>query len=218
MTVYYCLPEQNGMAVGIQEEQRNYKEERLSATSLTKLVSRRDQKKLPKAAIMAGVLFEHFNMTDLIQSLGGDPHNTPLVICNRYANWDYVSELMAADAVRTAQNVDSYVATAWFPAAVQGYLTIRYGNVGQAITLATEEPDAIAATVEAFMPSSGVTVLASFESVPAVIGSSAVEGNLPQSFGAISLIPHDHSAEQILSVVKAHQAMYRQSSDVSLTV
>ncbi|MDX1472623.1 MAG: hypothetical protein R3309_00550 [Reinekea sp.] len=218
MTVYYCLPEQNGMTVGIQEDQRIYKQENLAVSSLTKLVSRRDQKKLPQAAIMAGVLFEHFNMTDLIQSLGGDPHNTPLVICNRYANWDYVRELMAADAVRTAQNVDSYVATAWFPAAVQGYLTIRYGNVGQAITLATEESDVIAATVETFMPASGVTVLASFESVPAVIGSSAVEGNRPRPFGAISLIPHDHSAEQILTFVKTHQAMYRQSSGVSLAV
>lgn len=218
MTLYYCFPSQNGMTIGIQDGQRSYEQETLANASVTKLVSRRDQKKLPQASIMAGVLFEYFSLCDLIQSMGGDPHNTPLVICNRYANWDYVCELMAPDAARTSQNVDSYVATAWFPAAVQGYLTIRYGNVGQAITLATEEADAISATVETFRPCSGVTVLASFESVPLMIGSSIVDGERPRPFAAISLITNDHSAEHIAAMVKAQQAMYRQPSENRLFV
>lgn len=218
MSVYYCVPAQTGVTVGIQEDQHIYRKETLAANALNKLVSRRDQKKLPQAAVMAGVLFEHFNVPDLILSLGGDPQDTPLVICNRFANWDYVCELMTADPVCTAQNVDSYVATAWFPAAVQGYLTIRYGNKGQAITLATADSEAIAATVGAFRPSSGVTVLASFESVPGNIGSSSVMGTRPTPFAAMSLITNDHSPEQVMAMVDMQRAMYIQASEMAVVV
>jgi hypothetical protein len=200
--------------VGILKDQRLYKQHNIQSPELAGLVRRRDQKKLPKAAIMAGVLFEHFTIPDLIRSLGGDPNDTPLVICNRYANWDYVEEMMAADPVRTANNVDSYVATAWFPAAVQGYLTIRYDNKGQAITLATKDIDVIGATVECVRPPEGVAILASFETVPSVIGGSPVIGDRPKAFGALSLITREHTPDQILELVKDHQMMYRKHPEL----
>jgi hypothetical protein len=211
VSTFFCNSASNGFTIGVRAAAVETNVTRLSPTDVGRMVPRRDQQKLPQAAILAGTLFEHFGIPAMIRDLGGDPTNTPLIVCNRYANWDYVAETMVPDALRTSRNINSYVATAWFPAAVQGYLTIRYGNRGQAITLATQDEEMIAGTVEALRDTSysEIAILSSFETVPARIGQSIVSGDRPATFGAVTLVTANHTTKAILDALSEHRAVAR---------
>ncbi|MEO9514575.1 MAG: hypothetical protein ABJH45_02405 [Paracoccaceae bacterium] len=209
MQTFFCLHESDGLRTGLLNENGRHREGALSAREIGKFVPRREQRKIPQAAIMAGVLFEHFELNSMIRDLGGNPERIPLVVCNRFANWDHVADAMAPSPVVTASGIDSYVATAWFPAAVQGYLTIRYSNTAQAVTLSTTSNPIIATTVDHLRHDAvgGMAVLASFEYVPKRVGQSPVAGDVPQLFGAVSLITAKDSVVEIETALSQHRAI-----------
>ncbi len=184
----------------------------ISRRDFERLLSRRQLSKISTATRIAGAMFRHFSINDKLREMGCDPSNTPLVICNRFANWDYVAEAMSSSVAETMNGVNSYVATAWFPATLQGYLTIENGNIGEAITIATKDKGLICATIEALMPTSGpcprALILGTFECVPSQIGGRSVTGQRPASFGALSLICATDSTETISTAVHTHQEMY----------
>ena len=158
---------------------------------------------------MAGVLFEHFQLNAAIRDLGGNPRNIPLLVRNRFANWDHVADAMAPSPEITARGIDSYVATAWFPAAVQGYLTIRYGNMAQAVTVSTQSTQIVATMADHLRlgAAGGMAVLASLECVPKRVGQSPVTGDLPEWFGAVSLITGHNTLDDIETALSQHQSI-----------
>ncbi|NMZ00012.1 hypothetical protein HBO04_07770 [Pseudomonas proteolytica] len=184
----------------------------VSVKQFEQYIGRRQFNKLSSATHIAGAIFHKYFINDKLREMGGDPANTPLVICNRFANWDYVAEIMSPSSAETMSRVNSYVATAWFPAALQGYLTIQSGNIGEAITISTEDTDMICATIKALMPVNivgrGALVLGTFECIPNQIGGVDLTGDRPKAFGAISLIKSGDTPEAIRSIVLAHQEMY----------
>ncbi|MEO9894816.1 MAG: hypothetical protein ABJD13_18855 [Paracoccaceae bacterium] len=206
MQTYFCQPNADGLRTGLLTQNGVQHQITLSARDIGKFVPRREQRKIPKTAIMAGVLFEHFELNNMIRDLGGDPKQIPLTVCNRYANWDHVADAMAPSAEVTVRGIDSYVATAWFPAAVQGYLTIRYGNTAQAITLSTQSTPIVASMVDHSRQSAPgkMAILSSFENVPDRVGQSAVTGDKPDPFGAVSLITGQDTVADIQTALAQH--------------
>lgn len=209
MQTFFCLPESDGLRMGLLNKNGLHREAILTAREIGKFVPRREQRKIPQTAIMAGVLFEHFELNTMIRDLGSDPEQIPLVVCNRFANWDHVADAMAPSPEVTARGIDSYVATAWFPAAVQGYLTIRYGNTAQAINLSTKSNPIVATMVDHMRQgaSGGMALLASLEYVPKQIGQSPVSGDVPELFGAVSLIAEQDSVVDIEVALLQHQSI-----------
>lgn len=178
------------------------------------LIGRRQRGKLSTATRIAGGLYTHFNLTALLEELGADPANTPIVIYNRFANWDYVADAMCDDLRMTLDGVNNYVATAWFPATVQGYLTIEHGNTGEAITIASADPDMKAAAIDGVFgrdasgARKGVVLVGTFETVPGQIGGVTVDDARPCAFGAFSLVTADTTETQIETALSAHQELY----------
>lgn len=189
----------------------------ISRQDFERLLSRRQLSKISTATRIAGAMFQYFSINDKLRKIGCDPTNTPIVICNRYANWDYVAEAMSPSIADTMRGVNSYVATAWFPATVQGHLTIENGNVGEAITISTKDKDLIRATIDALMPtndqSTGAVILGTFECVPSQIAGQNVTGERPTFFGALSLIRSSDSAETINLAVNTHQEIYSNDTE-----
>ncbi|AZE50413.1 hypothetical protein C4K04_4758 [Pseudomonas chlororaphis] len=181
----------------------------LQRRDFERLVNRRQQAKFATATRIAGSMFEYFSINERVSEIGGNPADLPLVICNRYANWDFVADAMSKSVARTLDNVNSYVATAWFPATIQGYLTIEYHNHGEAITIATRDNEMICATIKSLQSTkSNALILGTFECLPGTIGGSNVAGNRPKAFGAISLISNDDCLDKIHAAVQKHQEMY----------
>ncbi|NUF45595.1 hypothetical protein, partial [Acinetobacter pittii] len=118
----------------------------ISLSEFEKLIPRRQRLKVPMTTKMALALFKQFALEKELVKYGANPQETPLIVCNRYANWDFVSDAMSSDVGITLDNVNNYVATAWFPASIQGFLTIEYGNKAEAITLATTDKKVLSAT------------------------------------------------------------------------
>ena len=186
----------------------------LSPGEFEQLISRRQRPKLSTTSKIANALFKRYALNDQLLELGGEPTATPLVICNRYANWDYVADVMSTDIATTLNGINNYVATAWFPATVQGYLTIEYGNTAEAVTLASRDPDFIAAAVDGLFcrddnaDRCGTVILATFECIPAHIAGQPLSGLRPAAFGAVSLIGAADSETDIVMAIATHQEMY----------
>lgn len=184
----------------------------ISRRDFERMLSRRQLGKISTATQIACVMFQYFSINDKLREVGCDPTNVPIVICNRYANWDYVAEVMSPSIEETMRGVNSYVATAWFPATVQGHLTIANRNIGEAITISTKDKDMICATIDALMPrgnqSTGAVIMGTFESVPGQIAGRNITGQRLSSFGALSMIRSNDSANNIGLAVHAHQGMY----------
>lgn len=182
-----------------------------------RLLSRRQLMKISSATRIAQAMFQYFGINDKLREIDCDPTNTPIVICNRYANWDYVADAMSPCIANTMDGVNSYVATAWFPATVQGHLTIENGNVGEAITISTKDTDLIRATIDALMPANtqgnGALILGTFECVPSKIAGQIVSGKLPAFSGALSLIRSNASAETINLTINSHQELYNYDTE-----
>lgn len=178
------------------------------------LIPRRQRGKLPTASRMAGGLWQHYDLSRRLVALDADPKETPLLILNRYANWDYVADMMCDDVAVTLESVNSYVATAWFPASLQGYLTIEQGNCAEAITLATKDIDMQAAAIEGLFlrdlrgEKVSAVVVGTFESIPEKIGHHGVIHGKPTSFGAFSLISSQDSENAIIAALTIHQELY----------
>ncbi|EJR1734663.1 hypothetical protein AO411_2021080 [Salmonella enterica subsp. enterica serovar Sarajane] len=178
------------------------------------LTPRRQRSKLPVASRMAGGIWQHYDLSRRLAMLDADPQETPLLILNRYANWDYVSDMMCDDVAVTLENVNSYVATAWFPASLQGYLTIEQGNRAEAITLATKDIDMQATAIEGLFLRNlqdekvGAVVVGTFESIPEKIGRHCIVHGKPAAFGAFSLISSLDSKTAIIAALATHQELY----------
>ncbi len=186
----------------------------LPRQAFDRIINRRQRGKLSTATQLAAALFEHFKLNDRLRGMGCDPSHTPLIVCNRYASWDYIARTTCADVEMAIDGINNYMATAWFPAAVQGYLTIEYGNTAQAITLATTDPDLQAATIDALFARdangqrAGAVIFGTFECLPDTIGGCAVVGARGAAFGAVSLITPDMDHAAIQNAVATHQNMY----------
>lgn len=193
-------------------EVRTKKTDIVSIKEFERYIGRRQFNKLSSATHIAGAIYQKFSISDKLREIGADPTNTPLVVCNRFANWDYVAEIISPSVHETMRRVNSYVATAWFPATLQGYLTIQNGNIGEAITVATDDADMICATIKALISyniiSGGALIFGTFECVPKEIGGINVTGHRSKAFGAISLIQYNATPEAIKSIVLTHQEMY----------
>ncbi|PMP42489.1 hypothetical protein [Vibrio splendidus] len=188
--------------------------EMMSLAELDKLIPRRQRQKLSIATKMAYAIFNQYAINLKLSEMGADPKNTPMVICNRFANWDYVSVAMSSDIATTINNVNNYVATAWFPATVQGFLTIENGNKGEAVTLATQDTDMLLASIESLLDkdssgnNQGTLIFGTFECLPNEIGGQAISGQ-SQAFGAVSLLSRQDTSDTILAVINKHQENYQ---------
>ncbi|QDW31682.1 hypothetical protein FFE93_000490 [Yersinia sp. KBS0713] len=178
------------------------------------LIPRRQRAKLSVATRLAGGLWQYYRLNGRLESQDADPKNTPLLILNRYANWDYVTEMMCSDIAVTLEAVNSYVATAWFPASLQGYLTIEQSNKAEALTLATNNTHIQAAAVDGLFQRNlqgakiGTVVVGTFECIPGQIGVHPIANGKPVAFGAFSLISSGDSEADIIATLSTHQELY----------
>ncbi|EBW2367043.1 hypothetical protein CBJ60_004481 [Salmonella enterica subsp. enterica serovar Ajiobo] len=186
----------------------------LARKNFEDLIPRRQRGKLPVASRIAGGIWQHYNLSLGLSMLDSDPKETPLLILNRYANWDYVADMICNDVAVTLESVNSYVATAWFPASLQGYLTIEQGNRAEAITLATKDIDMQAAAIEGLFLRNlqgekvGAVVVGTFESIPEKLGRHCIVHGKPIAFGAFSLISSQDSETAIIAALTIHQELY----------
>jgi hypothetical protein len=206
-TTYTCRSEKNHIVFKNQSQDIE-----MSIPDFEKLIPRRQRQKIPMTSKMALALFKQYALDEKLITMGANPKNTPMIICNRYANWDFVSETMTPDIGLTLNNVNNYVATAWFPASIQGFLTIEYGNTGEAITLATDDKELLSATVESFLnnKNSPAIILGTFECFPKKIANQEILESHDFAFGAISIIPNHATTDSILPIINLHQGLYQQ--------
>jgi len=99
--------------------------------SIEKAVHPRLRKKIDRfsqiALLAAGQLERHF--------AGVDKRRVGVFLGNDLAGWSYVhDQLLQMIETRDPMTINPYVATAWFPAAAQGEITIAHGIVGQSKT------------------------------------------------------------------------------------
>lgn len=179
------------------------------------LTPRRQRAKLACSARLAGGLWQHYGLRDRLEQNDADPQNTPLLVLNRYANWDYVAQMMCSDIAVTLEAVNSYVATAWFPASLQGFLTIAQGNKAEALTLATRNIHLQAAALDSLFQrtqqgeKAGLVMVATFESLPSPPSPCAISQSNVAAFGAFSLVSSAESATDILTTLAIHKELYR---------
>lgn len=187
----------------------------IARDTFEKLISRRQRSKLSIATRLAGSMYTFVELQAQIENRGGDTQNTPIVIFNRFANWDYVADTMSQSQKTTLDGVNNYVATAWFPAAIQGYLTIENGNKGEAITIATQDIELKIATIDALFlrnedkHRTGTLIVGTFECLPNHIGTQKIIGSKAAAFGAFTLISADDSVNDIRQALETHQELYR---------
>lgn len=178
------------------------------------LILRRDRPKLPVNNKMAGAMWKHFGLHKRLEQLDGDPTLTPLLILNRFANWDYVAEMMCGSQSAILEAVNSYVATAWFPASLQGYLTIGYGNTAEALTLATTDTGIQAAAIDSLFRRdingmrTGCVIVGTFECLPEKIGSSRLSTGSIAAFGALSIVLSQDSESTVMETLTVHKELY----------
>lgn len=183
------------------------------------LIPRRQRAKLSVTSRLAGGLWQYYSLNMRLGNQDADPKNTPLLILNRYANWDYVTEMMCSDIAVTLDAVNSYVATAWFPASIQGYLTIEQGNKAEALTLATDNICMQAAAIDSLFLRNlegekiGTVVVGTFECIPSQIGAQAIINGKPAAFGAFSLISSTDSEANIIATLSTHKELYHHVSN-----
>ncbi|GAA4666735.1 hypothetical protein [Bartonella pachyuromydis] len=207
---FSCYLKKNNMIMFCDQKNKKI----LSLSEVESLISRRQRSKLSFSNRLAGSLWKYFNLSEHLEQQGGDPYNTPLLILNRYANWDYVSEIMCKDPNVMLQGVTNYIATAWFPSSLQGYLTIEYNNRAEALTLATTDIDIQTASVnELFLKNSfgqkyGNLIIGTFECLPKYIGTNSLEIKRTIAFGAFSLISSQSTKSEIIKTLSFHQELY----------
>lgn len=178
------------------------------------LIPRRQRAKLSVTTRLAGGMWQYYGLNKQLVDQEANPKNTPLLILNRYANWDYVSEMMCSDVAVTLEAANSYVATAWFPASLQGYLTIEQGNKAEAITLATNNIQMQAAAIDDLFHRNvqgekiGVVVVGTFECIPERIGEHKIINGKSIAFGALSLISSVDCEADIVATLSTHKRLY----------
>lgn len=205
-STYICMLENEKIVFKHQNQHKT-----ISLSEFEKLIPRRQRQKVPMTTKMALALFKQFALEKELVKYGANPQKTPLIVCNRYANWDFVSDAMSSDVGITLNNVNNYVATAWFPASIQGFLTIEYGNKAEAITLATTDKKVLLATVQSFLDKKDIQaiILGTFECFPKTIANQQILKNDSFAFGALTIIPSNTNFNSIQTILNLHQGLYQ---------
>ncbi|QHM74003.1 hypothetical protein [Mixta intestinalis] len=187
----------------------------LTVREFEALTPRRERPKLPVNNRMAGAMWQHFSLNKRLKEFGGDPTQTPLLILNRFANWDYVAEMMCGSQSAILEAINCYVATAWFPATLQGYLTIEHGNTAEALTLATTDTGIQAAAIDSIFQRDrngmrmGCVIVGTFECLPQKIGSSQLSVNSTVAFGALSIVLSQDNESTVIETLTLHKELYQ---------
>lgn len=76
-------------------------------------------------------------VSHLVRSFpAADPERLGVFVLNSSAGWAYGEEQLETLVTRGVRSMQPYQATAWFPAAAQGEVTIRHGILGEAKSVA----------------------------------------------------------------------------------
>lgn len=102
-------------------------------------------KKLDKFSVMALVATEHALKDALIDLDKEDPYNIGIFLGNALGGWLYAETELRDLYVEGRQGVSPYLASAWFPAAPQGQISIYYGIKGYSKTMVADKASALMA-------------------------------------------------------------------------
>ncbi len=111
----------------------------------TSYLSFRLLKKLDKFSVMALVATEHALKDALIDLDKEDPYNIGIFLGNALGGWLYAETELRDLYVEGRQGVSPYLASAWFPAAPQGQISIYYGMKGYSKTVVADKASALMA-------------------------------------------------------------------------
>jgi 3-oxoacyl-(acyl-carrier-protein) synthase len=111
----------------------------------TSHLSLRLLKKLDKFSVMALVATEHALKDALINLDKEDPYNIGVFLGNALGGWLYAETELRDLYVEGKQGVSPYLASAWFPAAPQGQISIYYGIKGYSKTVVADKASALMA-------------------------------------------------------------------------
>ncbi len=96
-----------------------------------------------------------FTLVDKIQkALHTELDNTAIFVANQYAGWTYGGPQLDAVIQGGMNKVQTFQATAWFPAAIQGEISIEHKTSGIAKTFSSGSWSAVHALEALFMSSS----------------------------------------------------------------
>jgi 3-oxoacyl-(acyl-carrier-protein) synthase len=88
------------------------------------------------ALVAAQQCLDHSPSVD--QLANGSKNRTGIVIGNNFGGWGYVEPQMEGLYAEGMDSINPYVATAWFPAAAQGEISIRFGLRGHSKTFSAD--------------------------------------------------------------------------------
>ncbi len=111
----------------------------------TSYLSFRLLKKIDKFSVMALVATEHALKDALIDLAKEDPYNIGVFLGNALGGWLYAETELRHLYVEGRQGVSPYLASAWFPAAPQGQISIYYGIKGYSKTVVADKASALMA-------------------------------------------------------------------------
>lgn len=102
-------------------------------------------KKIDKFSMMALVATEHALKDALIDLAKEDPYNIGIFLGNALGGWLYAETELRDLYVEGREGVSPYLASAWFPAAPQGQISIYYGMKGYSKTVVADKASALMA-------------------------------------------------------------------------
>ncbi|GAH78694.1 unnamed protein product, partial [marine sediment metagenome] len=102
-------------------------------------------KKIDKFSVMSLVATELVLKDALIDLDKEDPYNIGVFLGNALGGWFYAETELRDLYVEGRQGVSPYLATAWFPAAAQGQISIYYGLKGYSKTVVADKASALMA-------------------------------------------------------------------------
>lgn len=111
----------------------------------TSYLSFRLLKKIDKFSVMALVATEHALKDALIDLDKEDPYNIGVFLGNALGGWLYAETELRDLYVEGREGVSPYLASAWFPAAPQGQISIYYGMKGYSKTVVADKASALMA-------------------------------------------------------------------------
>ncbi len=100
-------------------------------------------KKIDKFSVMSLVATELALKDALIDLAQEDPYNIGVFLGNALGGWLYAETELRDLYVEGRQGVSPYMASAWFPAAPQGQISIYYGIKGYSKTIVSDKASAL---------------------------------------------------------------------------
>lgn len=111
----------------------------------TSYLSFRLLKKIDKFSVMALLATDHALKDALIDLGKEDPYNIGVFLGNTLGGWLYAETELRDLYVEGREGVSPYLASAWFPAAPQGQISIYYGIKGYSKTVVADKASALMA-------------------------------------------------------------------------